>query len=272
VSTRWPARTSDLMRGQDIPSLDELIRARCLPEHRVAVIVVGSTALGWANASSDVDVCVVTLEPWRGAPSSGLPVGLAPDVVPVARLSLRNRRLEVRYWLDRQIDQMLERIGTDPFAASAGEASPIGAVEETFLERLSTCVPVDGSAWVARRRRQLAASGFRTLLVTRSLARSDQYAEDALGQVTAGDRDSAVLSARQALGHCVDALLESRGQYGSHDAKWRARRFRQAGSVPIAFEDYWRLETMADFDARAPQEWVVRVVAFCKDMQTFIEI
>ncbi|MEU1881475.1 hypothetical protein ABZ470_29605 [Streptosporangium sp. NPDC020072] len=125
----------------------------------------------------------------------------------------------------------------------------------------------------------LAAAGwpsttpaFQAFLVTRSLAAADGCLDDALGQLATGDVTGAVLSARQALGHAVDALLESRGVYGSQLPKWRARRLAEARLPDLPFERYRALETMASFDQERPEAWVEEVVVLCRALSLRAEI
>jgi hypothetical protein len=88
----------------------------------------------------------------------------------------------------------------------------------------------------------------------------------------ARDFDSAVLSARKALGRTVDALLESEGHFGARTPKWRAWRFRDSRPKALSFEEYWALETVRPFDPDDPQTWVNLVVQRCTDLTLEVEI
>jgi hypothetical protein len=254
--------------------IEELERRLLLPVEHLSVFCVGSVARGWANADSDYDLTVVTPGPWpaQAAGLRAVPVPLDPGRVPIAALSVGGRRWELKYWQDQQVDQMLAKVTWEQFEGSTSAVKALVETEELFLERLVSCLPLSGAAWVQARRRDLNATAFRAFVTTRSLAEADGAVEDAVGQLGAGDLDSAVLSARKALGHIVDALLECRGNYGSHLPKWRARRFREAAPKALSFQDYWALETMRDFDPAAPQLWVRRVVKLCKDLSMDVEI
>lgn len=243
----------------------------CLPTERLALLVVGSIARGWANKDSDIDIYVVANEPWADSRDRML-VPLDPDFVPLGTQYIESQRCEIKYWLDSQVDQMLSKVAWDKFERPSQTTKILHVAEELFLSRLVACIPIEGDTWVQRRQEQLQESAFKALLVTRSLAISDDSCEDALGQLDAGDLYSAVLSARRALGFSVDALLESEGSFESHTTKWRARRFRAVAPSQMKFEDYWRLETMRTFDAKNPERWVIDVVRTCKDLQTLIEI
>jgi nucleotidyltransferase-like protein len=252
--------------------LAELERRGLLPEPALAAFVVGSVAKGWANTTSDYDICVVTTRPWAGESGKQLRVLLDPPTVPSAMTEVDSRRWEVKYWLDSQVDQMLAKVSWPAFEEGRVAGQILVDTEELFLERLVSCVPLAGEDWVRRRRGEVEASAFRAYVVTRSLAESDGSVEDALGQLAADDLESAVLSARRAFGLAVDALLESAGEYGYHTPKWRARRFRAASPAAMSFDDYWAIETMRDLDPQAPAKWVEKVIRICKDIAIEAEI
>jgi predicted nucleotidyltransferase len=254
---------------------DELLRTlverRLLPARYEAVLLVGSTARGWSNRGSDHDICVISTKPWSGPGSGHLTVPLSPDVVQTETFRMSDRRWEITYWLDAQVEQMLDKVQWAEFERDRPLGQPVLVpTEEWFLGRLVSCVPLTGERWLRERREQLQASAFRSMVVARSLGAADDCVEDALGQLDAGDIESAVLSARQALGHIVDALLEERGEYGNAP-KWRPHRFRAVQPSLLSFDDYWAIETMRAFDPANPQKWVNDVVALCQDLSMKVE-
>jgi hypothetical protein len=269
------------MRNSGI-NMTETVRDECLlevlhahhlvPDDAIAVLSVGSLASGWLNERSDYDFYVVAPSAWRGRITSCITVPLRPRAVPVAMTGIAGRRWEVKYWVDSQVDQMLSKAAWRKFETNSSPTRMLAEQEELFLERLATCRPLSGQEWTERRRNALTASAFRAIVTTRSLCEADDCVEDALGQLAAGDTDSAVLSARKALGHVVDALLESRGQYGSRTVKWRARRVRAAAPEELPFEDYWALETMAGLDLQAPSAWVIEIIKRCKALTLEVAI
>lgn len=186
-----------------------------VPDQCQAAFLVGSTARGWSNKKSDLDICVVSAEPWSFPDSVEVAVSLEPDVVHWHTFHADNRDWDLAYWVDAQVDQMLTKISWaeyDQVRATSNDVLP--PREESFLGRIATCVPLIGEDWVARRRAELDASAFRSVLVTRSLGAADRAIEDGLGQLADGDLHSAVISARLAYGHTVDALLEERESTG----------------------------------------------------------
>lgn len=258
----------------DVSRMVDTLRSRQLvPATCQAALLVGSAARGWSNRKSDLDIYLVCTEPWSSPESVEVPVPLRPPVVQWETFYADNHSWDLAYWLDGQVDQMLAKVSWDAFdqvRAESGDA--LGERDEIFLGRLATCVPLIGADWLARRRAELDASAFRSILVTRSLGAAGMAVEDALGQMKDGDVHSAVLSARTALGHTVDALLEERGEYGSYTPKWRARRFLEAGPDTLSFAKYWDLETMRDFDPNDPSKWINEVLTLCQDLSLKVEV
>jgi hypothetical protein len=252
--------------------LERLRDEKLLPAGALAVLCVGSVARGWANERSDYDLVVVTHEPFTDERVRSLPVPLEPGILPTVGVRVDGRRWEIKYWLDAHVDQMLAKITWERFEAGAHASRVLIDVEELALERLVSCITLTGDAWVETRRRELAGSAFRSFAVSRSLAGMDSAVEDALGQLGASDVESAVLSARRAVGHVVDALLESYGCYGSAQPKWRARRFREATPAEVPFGEYWALETMRDLDPAMPKRWVEQTVQWCRRLCMEVEV
>ncbi|MFH9005865.1 hypothetical protein ACH4E5_21880 [Streptomyces afghaniensis] len=258
----------------DVNRMVDMLRGRHLvPDSCRAALLVGSAARGWSNRKSDLDIYLVCAEPWSGPESVEVPVPLRPPVIQWESFYADNHSWDLAYWLDDQVDQMLAKVSWDafdPVRAESGDA--LGERDEIFLGRLATCVPLIGEEWLARRRAQLDTSAFRSILVARSLGSAGMAVEDTIGQMKDGDLNSAVLSARTALGHTVDALLEERGEYGSYTPKWRARRFQVADPDALSFAKYWDLETMRDFDPDDPSKWISEVLTLCQDLSLKIEV
>lgn len=249
--------------GRPYAAAEAELRARgLLPEAYRALYVAGSVVRGWGNATSDLDIYLVTDEPWAEAGQEIAPVALTPGTVAVNVTYVDGQRWDVEYWLDAQVDQMLAKVSAAEFEAHGGERNQLTRRELDFLERLGHAVPAGGADWLATRREQLRASAFRQIVVSDFLHYCDVYAEDALGQLAAGDLDSSVLSARMAFGCAVDGMLAGLGEF-NQSPKWRARRFR-AAAPDMPFDEYWAIETMRDFDPAAPGRWVEHVIATCR--------
>lgn len=235
---------------------ESLCQAGFIPAETRATLLVGSFARGWANADSDIDIIVI--EDTRSSnPPNTLRVPLDPPDVPYVSKHISSRGWEVKYWLVKQVDQLLDKVSWASFD-QAGHT--IVEQEELFLERLITAIPVRGEDWLAEIQSALRRSAFRAQVVSRSLGAADKSVLDAWGQAEAGDLTSATLSARNAYAHAVDALLESHDIYGSTTTKWRARRVADAGLPMLPFEDYWSVETMEHIDRDNLREWVTDTV------------
>ncbi|MFD0884807.1 hypothetical protein ACFQ08_09630 [Streptosporangium algeriense] len=251
------------MRVDPSGHLAELAARGLLPEDHRAVYLAGSLVRGWGNSGSDLDVYVVSAAP-RTAPSTALaPVALTPDHVPVEVVHVDGVRWDIEYWTDSQVDQMFAKVSWEEFDTNHSVADLLTSHEMDFLERLGSAVSVTGEEWLAGRRTQLESSAIRSILVSRALNLSDLFVEDAVGQLKAGDVESAVLSAKLAFGYAVNALHVSCGEFG-HSAKWRARRFRQVEQTIMPFEEYWAIETMRGYDPANPAAWVEDVVLACR--------
>ncbi len=246
--------------------IDTLELRGLLPNDGLAVVLAGSAARGWDNGSSDYDFYVVTTRSWVSETCQAVVIPLHPPTVPVEIVYHAGRRWELRYWLNSQIDQVFEKVSWTEFERDRTERQVLSPPEELLLARLTDCALLRGQDWLADRRARLAESAFRPIVVARSLAAADDSVEDAMGQLAAGQVHSAVLAAKQALGHTVDALLEQHGEYGSYLSKWRPQRFQAAHPAALGFDQYWDLETMRTYDPLNPGKWINDVLTICQDV------
>ncbi|MDN3358614.1 hypothetical protein [Actinomadura sp. DC4] len=251
-----------------LPALREL---GLLPGTALAAFVVGSTVRGWDHGASDLDLVVVCSERFRDDRLVRVTVPLSPGEVDAIGFMRDGRRWEVKYWLDDQVDQVLDKVSRDSFDQDRTAGARLVPTEELLLGRLPTCHPLSGLPWVLRRRRQVEESAYQAYVLTDMLTAADTKAETAMGQLAAGDLPSAVLSARDAFGCAIDALLVGHGEYGAL-TKWRARRFQAAKPDLLTFEEYWEIETMRGYDPADPAQWVEQVVTLCKDIAMEVEI
>ncbi|GII77158.1 hypothetical protein Sru01_21400 [Sphaerisporangium rufum] len=244
---------------------------RLLPGDALAAFVVGSTARGWANPGSDIDVVVVSAAPFADDRAVTTRVALVPDTLPVVTFRRGERRWELKYWTAAQVDQVMNKITWSAFEADRRVGDRLTLTENLFLARLRSCVPVFGAGWVEQARRRLDGTAYRSFMVIEALAEADDAVEDALGQLAAGDVESAVLSAQAAFGFAVEAVLAGHGEFGPQP-KWRARRLRAAAPEILPFAEYWSIQTMRDFDPERPQEWVRRVAETCRRVAMEVEV
>ena len=235
-------------------SLPVLASRELLPADYDAVIVVGSTARGWANQGSDFDVYVITTQPWEGRRTVESRLPVTPETVPIAVEHVDGQRWEVKYYLRDQIDQVLAKV-TDTDGLPADELTQL---ERMLVIRIIHGVAVVGGELVAEWQRRIAGSRFRASVVAQALEFFDSYTEDAVGALADEQWETAVITTKHAFEYVVEALLGSHGQYDGR--KWRARMKRSLDPKELPFEEYWSIETMCDFDAEVPRAWVERVL------------
>jgi predicted nucleotidyltransferase len=246
--------------------LDELRDLRLLPDAYRAVYVAGSVVRGWGNDRSDLDLYVICdVLPSGFAGSGASAVALEPNTVPNRAKYVGDRRWEIEYWLDHQVDQMLQKISWQEFDRNQSAGDLLTLPELMFLERLRHAVAVAGDDWLTAHREMLDRSAVRSILVTRYLGRADSYIEDVVGQLAAGDVYSAVLSARAGFGFAIDALLANYGEYNQRP-KWRARCLRGVDQDVISFDRYWTIDTMRQYDPDNPSIWINEVVSVCREI------
>lgn len=243
-----------------------------LPEDVRSVIVGGSMATGWAAPTSDIDLVVVTGERFDADSRVHLTEApLTPDTLPTTAFQLGERRWEIRYWTDDQIDQLLDKVCWERFGTDRRTGEKLVELEEVFLERLHTSLPLHGEGWLERRRQQVQSSAFRAILLFRALGNADDRVDTAVAQLAAGDPDTAVLAVRDAFGWAMDALLMASGSYGAL-VKWRARRFKEARPRLLTFDEYWAIETMRDYSPDRAGDWITAVARLCKRVSMEVEI
>lgn len=268
-----PARRAELTG-----CLEEMERRGLIPADCLAVCCVGPAARGWADEGDGYDFHVISAGPWSAEGARAQPVTRGPgetnetNETPSVELRVAGRRWELTYWLDSQVRQVLAKVTREQFEGSGSTVGVLTDAEELFLERMSACLVLSGAGWAKEYKRQVESSAFRSFVTTRSLASADRAIEDAVRRLAARDVDSAVLSARAALGHTVDALLESEGDFGSRVPRWRARRLRETRPGALPFAEYWAMETMRSFAPARPEAWVTTVVQRCRDLAFEVEI
>lgn len=199
-------------------TVDSITALAPLPDDGTSVFLSESIVEGWAHANSDLDVYVVSRDLPDDLPRTySFHVRLKPDtIVQLTAYSDDDERLDIQYWLD---DQVLAEIG------AGGRRRGLVHHETDFLWRLSQ--PIVGGTWLNERKEEPRASLFRRVLATNVFEAADGLIDDALGQLAAGDRDSAILAARTVFGHVVDGLLAHDGELAL-PTKWRARRLARA--------------------------------------------
>lgn len=240
-----------------------------VPTDAVCVFTAGSLALGWGNATSDADYFAITAAPWTGETNgrnsthSGDAPGLSMAVY------VGKRRVDVEYWTETQIDQLIDNVSWEQYDMNKTLMELVTIHDFDVLQRIMHACPLRNSDWLAIRQERVNKSALRALAVARNFTYTDIFIEDCVGQLEAGDLRSAVISARLAFGYAIDALLFSvGGGVGGNTLanKWRARHLAEVEQDVIAFDEYWAIETMRDYDDDDPAAWVERVVLACRQV------
>lgn len=242
--------------------LSQLESRSLLPPDPRAVYVAGSLVRGWGNQRSDLDVYVITGTQWLSDTAQHETVALRPDIVLVESIYVDDRRWDIEYWLDLQIDELFGKISSS-LTGNQPAGKHMTAPEVAILQRFGHAQSVTGDEWLSQRRRVLKGLPVNEVMTLRALHMLDIYTEDAVGQLAAGDVESAVLSTKLAFRHAVDALLANNGEFGE-SMKWFARRFRSANPKQMTFQAYWDIETMRSFDPNCPAAWVEEVLLECQ--------
>jgi hypothetical protein len=245
-------------------ALGELDTRGLLPPRVLASFLCGSLARGWGNAKSDADVYLVVPEPWVSNTATGIHIPLDLGIVPLETIYVGERQWEVKYWQERQVEQILDKVGWPEFENDTTEQR-VTRTEQDLLARLASCQPISGDDWISHMQQRVHRSAFEAIIVSEILLDGELMIEDAEGQADADDVESAVLSARLAFSCAVDALVVTHGQY-DRNPKWRARRMRGAAPTALPFDRYWALETMRDLDPANPLHWVRDVLGVCREL------
>lgn len=250
--------------------LQQLAERELLPARYEAALVVASVARGWDSPASDLDLCLVTTDPWTGRADQRIRIATSEQPVPAVVCHVAGQRWDVKYWLDSQVAAVIEAVSHERLASGAYADDDLTETEELFLARILLAVPLGGVGWLAECQELVRASAFRTICVTRSLNLMDQCTEDAVGLLEAADPQSAVLSAKNAFRHAVAAVLADCGEMSK--PKWNVRAFQAATPKVLSFSDYWAIETMRGFDPLNPGAWVEEVLTVCQRISMEIEI
>jgi hypothetical protein len=251
--------------------LNVLKENAALPDDRLAVFVAGSLIRGWGNDRSDLDVYVVTGQPWQGERESEIRVWADPGAVPVRAFYAGNRRWDVEYWLDRQVESLVDYASWDKFETGESKASVLTTAEVSLAHRIGTCEIAEGPGWIERRRAQFGTSAIKNMVAAYLLDRLDSLTEDAVGMAAAGDSVSAVIAARRAYAFAVDAFVASRGEF-EMQPKWQARRLLATGAAELRFDEYWEIETMRNYDPGNPNAWIEDVLRRCQRLADAVEL
>jgi hypothetical protein len=227
---------------------------------------------GWRNETSDLDVHVVTEQIYESSIGESAHVALQPHTLQYEQIFVDGRRWDVEYWSQSQIEQLLDKVSWESYEAPDAPWATASRAEMAMLQRLPYAIAAEGPGWLENVKNRLDRSAHRTILVGISLRVADGFVEDAVGQLGAEDYHSAVLAARVAFEHTVDALQASLGQFGSLWPKWRARRMSLVESPLLTFEQFWQVESMAAYRDDDPAAWITETLEICRRISMELDV
>jgi predicted nucleotidyltransferase len=242
-----------------------------VPDDCVCAFLSGSIVAGWGNATSDLDIYVVSASVPNVAATGSVAHFGDPPTVPILVRVVGDSRWDVEFWLESQVDQVVEKVTATELDGERPAGLDFTPDDKDFLYRLSIGLALIGEDWLRSRRETIEAARYPTIVATVAFSQADGYVEDALGQLEAGDDVSAVLSARIAFDHAVDGLLATKGELAPNP-KWRARKLLRAQPSEISWDDYWEVETMQRFDPANPAAWVRGVIERCQELMLEVDL
>jgi hypothetical protein len=250
--------------------LAALEAAALIPPDAVAVLLVGSRALGWQHERSDLDVVVVTAGPWPGTITDRQGVSLAEGSIGLVVTAVDGVLCEVKYWTEGQVRELLTKVTWSAWdAGSTGDS--LSTNESLLVERLPSAVALSGETWWADVADQVRGSAARSQSALACLTRADDSLDDVSGLLGSGDVSGAVLALQRAFVHVTDALTASLGWPGT-DSKWRLRRVEAVDSEVLPAPEFWRITTMRDFDPQHPEMWVDLVIFRCSQIMLDVRL
>lgn len=214
-----------------------------------AVCLTGSTAAGWGNTFSDIDLFVFsdidldlpvdeTMETWPGTDRSGIKwfnwMGRYGDA-----------RVDLKVWPTDTLSKVLQPY----FAEDEPEFSSLGIDAEDFVYRVSIASALKNPQFFAEMRDLLDRSSYRRSLARALKVTAENALTDVAGQLASGDVLSARISAVLSASTTADACLVIAGEL-CRRPKWLLRRIEATPACGIGVDEYRAVV----LDGRLPSE------------------
>jgi hypothetical protein len=201
-----------------------------------AVCWTGSTAVGWGNVYSDIDLFVFadreielpvdeTMERWPGSDKSGIRWDNWMG-------EYEKTRVDLTLWSTDALATVLA-----PYLGDEVEFCGMSDILRKFVYRMAIAVPLKNEEYFQRMREMLEGSSFRRALARMKKAWAENALTDVAGQLDAGDYVSARLSAASAAAKVADACLILHGEYCGGE-KWLMRRLEATPECGISVDEY----------------------------------
>lgn len=234
-----------------------------------AVAITGSTAAGFANAYSDIDVYAFidslpelpvddTMEMWDSRDPGGLHC-----TTWMGRYG--NHRVDLKLW-----PKNTPAIALAPFLEQEEpEFCDVSKMVQDFVYRLSVAKPLSGEEYFAEARTLITSSSYGRALARTLKLDTENRLTDVAGQLKSGDVLSAHLSAIHAAALAADCRLVMAGDY-CRGQKWLLRRL---GSTPAGIDpDHYRLMVLnGPRTGESPAECAHRIASWTRAMIAAIE-
>jgi hypothetical protein len=267
--------TGDVAVAPALPLFDEIKQVAQIPDDHLCVFLGGSHAIGGAHTRSDVDIYVVTREQIELTPREDCLVGfsavaLTPERLPVLLVLDEDPRWDVEFWTESQVQQLIGKFRAERFRDVLG-SPPFSDHEVEVVNRFLTGSPLSGVRWLRTVRGQILASDLKGMILRRLVAVAELRVDDALGQLAAGDVQTAVLCARAAFDNVVTALTAQAGDF-SVKQHLQALRMRKLEPAQLSWNDYWAWQTMARYSDANAEQWVRQLVDRCRDLILSVDL
>jgi hypothetical protein len=201
-----------------------------------AVCLTGSTAAGWGNTFSDIDIYSFadkeidlpideSMELWPGADPSGIKwttwIGAYGD-----------NRVDLKVWPTTTLATVLES-----YLAKEVEFVSTGDFLQDFVYRLSIGIPLKHEGYFAEMKDLLDRSSYRRALARFLKTEAENRLTDVAGQLDSDDNMTARLSACLAASVMADASLVLHGELCRRQ-KWLLRRLERTPQCGITVDEY----------------------------------
>ena len=272
ASSRPPAISTRDRTVVGIP-FGSILELEQLASDGLAVYLSGSLAAGNGNSWSDIDVYVIGDRGPLGEFS--LDVGTAA----ASQHYLEGRRIDYEFWTPNAVAELSSRLNGIRLAEEGTLSLGIlSFFEQCFLHRLRIGVPIANSESFAAIQSRFDFERLRQYQVQETLRQLDATLEDLCGMMDAGDIDCGLFTARDAIGHAIDAYCHSLGNTDP-SRKWRTKHLLAVTKPPEdhsqTVETFWQLqfpnrhEVM--HDRQAGLDYLEQCVRFANRLASWIQ-
>ncbi|MEU3662057.1 hypothetical protein AB0E77_20235 [Streptomyces sp. NPDC032940] len=199
--------------------------------------MTGSTAAGWGNTFSDIDLFAFsdekldlpvdpTMETWQISDTS---TGVSATVWMGA---YGDQRVDLKVWPTDAVAKVLA-----PYLGKEAEFCGSSDSVQDFVYRVFIGVPLSGDDFFKEMRELIQDSSYGRALARSQKAHAENCLTDVMGQLDSGDHKSARVSAGIAAGYLTDAALTLHGEL-CRRSKWVLRRLESTPQCGIGVDEY----------------------------------